>query len=145
MIYLNPEDCSVIGVCEYENEGSVDHQVDNILKFQALASSTKGNYQPVLCIVSFFFSYEPKWTVVGDELLTTLENLIKLIGGGETISFKGKLYEFPPMKSWWLLIPFYGTRQEVLWRYSIINPQGKREEEKEFSLNTNLSDEKSRK
>jgi hypothetical protein len=137
VIYLNPADCSVIAMCEYENEGGAEYQVDNILKFQALASSNKGNYQPALCIVSFFFSYEPKWTV-GDELLTALENLVKMISEGETVSFKDKMYEFPPMKSWWLLIPFYGTRQEIHWRYSIINPQGKPEEEKEFSLKINM-------
>lgn len=132
VIYLDPRNCSVIAMCEYENEGRLDHLTDNILKFQALASSTKENYQPTLCIVSFFFSYEPKWMAAGDELLTTLENLVKKISEGEIVSFKDKMYEFPPMKPWWLLIVFYGTRQEIHWRYSIINPQGKREEEKEF-------------
>lgn len=132
IIFLNPLDCSIIAMCEYENEGGVEYQVDNILKFQAFASTVGGN-QPTLCIVSFFFSYEPTWTV-GTELFNTLENLVETISKGETISFKDKIYEFPPMKSWWLFIPFYGTRKEVHWRYSIVNSQGKRVEEKEFLI-----------
>ena len=135
IIWLNSLDCSVTAMCEYENEGEFNIIADNIVKFHALASSTTENCKPFLCVISFFW-FEREW-VGGSRLVDELENLIKMETKEEKISFKNRIYEFPPMTSWWLLIPFYGTRQNVYWRYLIINPHGKREEEKEFLLNTN--------
>lgn len=134
VIYLNPIDCSVVALCEYENEDDFNGIADNIVKFHALASSSGGDYQPVLCIISFFWEEQDR--TVGNTMLDKLENIIKTTTRAEKILFKDKNYEFSPMKSWWLLIPFYETRRQNYWRYSIINPQGKRVEEKEFSLNT---------
>lgn len=134
VIYLNPVDCSVVAMCEYENEDDFNEIADNIVKFHALASSTGENYQPALCIISFF--WEEQERTIGDTTLDKLEDLIKTTTRKEKISFKDKIYEFLPMKSWWLLVPFYETKRQNYWRYLIISPQGKRVEEKEFSLNT---------
>jgi len=133
VIWLNPCDCSAIAMCEYENEGEFNIIADNIIKFHALASSTEEDCKPLLCIVSFFC--EEQDSVGCHRLTDELENLIKKEITAEKVSFKNKTFNFPPMSSWWLLIPFYGTKHNVRWRYLIENPNGRREEENEFSLN----------
>lgn len=98
IIYLNPQDNTGIGLCEYEND--IQDVKENILKFYALHTSNPLIFNPKFCILSYFDRSIYKIQQTEKDII----DLIKVVSGSSDMQDRSESQiSVKPLDCHWLL------------------------------------------